>query len=164
MNQGTRTSMLLITLLVAIGLVVGRLIPVIVLRLDGSVPRVSWGAALALLIGAGIVGGLAWSTWQSLHTKNQRMTSDHGVTMLALAKASAAVGALFTGTYAGFAIAFLDATDSPLGKERVVHASGAAIAGLMLMVAGLLLERALRLPGDDENGKGGAAVPDATPA
>lgn len=95
------------------------------------------------------------------------MTSDHGVTMLALAKASAAVGALFAGVYAGFAFSYFDSTDSPLGKERVFHAGGAAMAGLLLMVAGLLLERALQVPGDDEDGKGGKGgkpLPDATPA
>jgi hypothetical protein len=146
--------------------VIGRLIPVVVVRLDGTVPRVSWGAALALLLGAGVVGGLAWSTWQSLHKKHQRMTSDHGVTMLALAKASAAVGALFAGVYSGFALAYIGSTSSPLGKERVVHSAGAAIAGLLLMVAGLLLERALRVPGDDDEGKGGKRkpVPGGTPA
>ena len=148
------------------GLIIGRLIPVVVVRLDGTVPRVSWAAALALLLGAGVVGGLAWSTWQSLHKKKQRMTSDHGVTMLALAKASAAVGALFVGVYAGFAVAFIDSTDSPLGKERVLHSVGAAVAGLLLMVAGLMLERALQVPGDEDEGKGGKGkpVPDGTPA
>ncbi|MCW2800449.1 MAG: hypothetical protein JWQ70_1921 [Aeromicrobium sp.] len=148
------------------GLIIGRLIPVVVVRLDGTAPRVNWGAALALLLGAGVVGGLAWNTWQSLHKKHQRMTSEHGVTMLALAKASAAVGALFAGVYGGFALAFVNSTDSPLGRERVFHAGGAAIAGLLLMVAGLLLERALRVPGDDNEGKGGKGkpVPDGTPA
>ncbi|MCW2749171.1 MAG: hypothetical protein JWR83_281 [Aeromicrobium sp.] len=148
------------------GLIIGRLIPVVVVRLDGTAPRVSWAAALALLLGAGVVGGLAWSTWQSLHKKKLRMTSDHGVTMLALGKASAAVGALFAGVYAGFAVAFINSTDSPLGKERVLHSGGAAVAGLLLMVAGLLLERALQVPGDDNEGKGGKGkpVPDGTPA
>jgi hypothetical protein len=139
---------------------------VVVVRLDGTVPRVSWAAALALLLGAGVVGALAWSTWQSLHKKHQRMTSDHGVTMLALAKASAAVGALVGGVYGGFAVAFIGSTDSPLGKERALHAGAAGVAGLLLMIAGLLLERALRVPGDDDEGDGGKRkpVPGGTPA
>jgi len=159
-----RTSALVIASLIGIGLVVGRLIPAIIVRLDGNIPRVSWAAAGALLLGAAIVGWLAWSTWESLHKKKRRMTSDHGVTMLALAKASSVVGALFAGSYGGFAAAFIGSTDSPLGKERFVHAGGAAIAGLLLMIAGLLLERALRLPGGDDEGNGSKTVPDATPA
>jgi hypothetical protein len=164
MNKSKRTSALLIASLVGLGLVVGRLVPELILRANHNVPVVGWGAALSLLLGAGILGGLAWSTWQSLHKKKQRMTSDHGVTMLALAKASAAVAALFAGGYGGYAAAYFDAFDSPLGKDRVIHAGAAAIAGLLMMVAALVLERSLRLPGDDDESEGGKTVPGATPA
>lgn len=164
MNKSRRTSALFIATLLGVGLVMGRIIPELILRAERSVPVVGWGAALALLVGAIILGGLAWNTWQSLHKKNQRMTSDHGVTMLALAKASAAVAALFTGGYAGYAVSYLDAFDSPLGKDRVIHSAAAAIAGLLMMTAALLLERALRIPGDDDESEGGKTVPGATPA
>ncbi len=164
MNKSKRTSALLITSLVGIGLVIGRLVPELFLRADHSVPVVGWGAAVTLVLGAAILGTIAWNTWQSLHKKNQRMTSDHGVTMLALAKASAAVAALFAGAYGGYAIAYLDAFDSPLGKDRVIHAGAAAIAGLLMMIAALVLERSLRIPGDDDESEGGKAVPDPTPA
>ena len=82
------------------------------------------------------------------------MTSEHGVTMLALAKSGAAVGALVAGFYAGFALAYLDALDSPLGQERVVHGGAAAVASLLLLIAALLLERACRVPGDDDEADG----------
>ena len=159
MNKSRRTSALLIATLIGVGLVMGRIVPELILRADRSVPVVGWGAALALLVGAIILGGLAWNTWQSLHKKNQRMTSDHGVTMLALAKASAAVAAMFAGGYAGYAVSYLDAFDSPLGKDRVIHAAAAAIAGLLMMTAALVLERSLRIPGDDDESEGGKTVP-----
>lgn len=164
MNKSKRTSPLLIASLVGIGLVIGRLIPELFMRADHSVPVVGWGAAVTLLLGAIVLGVLAWSTWQSLHKKNLRMTSDHGVTMLALAKASAAVAALFAGIYGGYAIGYLDSFDSPLGKDRVIHAGAAAVAGLLMMIAALVLERALRIPGDDDESEGGKSVPDPTPA
>ncbi len=163
MNKSKRTSALLIASLVGLGLVLGRLVPELILRAGRSVPIVGWGAALTLLLGAGILGALAWSTFQSLHKKNQRMTSDHGVTMLALAKASACVAALFAGGYGGYAVAYLDSFASPLGKDRVIHGGSAAIAGLLMMIAALLLERSLRLPGDDDESEG-KTVPGATPA
>jgi hypothetical protein len=78
------------------------------------------------------------------------MTSDHGIRMLALAKACAIVGALVGGFYGGFALAFLDALDATLGRERFVRALAAAVASLLLMVAALLLERACRLPDDED--------------
>jgi len=164
MNRVKRTSALLIAVLIGAGLVVGRLVPPIIVRLDGNVPRVSWGAALTLVLAALVVGGFAWNTWQSLHKKHQRMTSDHGIKMLALAKSGASVGAIVAGLYGGYAIAFADSTGSPLGKERVLHGGAAAIAGLLLLVASLLLERACQVPGDDDEGKGGKSAPSATPA
>ncbi|GAA3523856.1 hypothetical protein GCM10022234_20360 [Aeromicrobium panaciterrae] len=162
MNKSRRTSALLLAALIGTGLVLGRIVPELLLRADRSVPVVGWGAALALFLGALVLGFLAWSTWQSLHKKNQRMTSDHGVTMLALAKASAVVAALFAGVYGGYAVSYLDSFDSPLGKDRVIHAGAAAIAGLLMMAAALVLERALRIPGDDDESEGGKTAP--TPA
>jgi len=114
-------------------------------------------------LAAGVVGMLAWSTWQSLHKHHQRMTSEHGLRMLAVAKSSAYVGALVAGAYGGLAISFLDAWEAPFGRERVLHGGVAAGAAVLLLVAGLLLEQACRLPGsDDEDGPGSQA--DATPA
>lgn len=164
MNTFSRTSALTIVSLAGIGLVSGRLIPELILRADGSVPVVSWGPAIALLLGAVVLGVLAWNTWQSLHKKHQRMTSDHGVTMLALAKGGAVVAALLAGAYGGYAIAYLDSFDSPLGQDRVLHAGGATIAGLLMLTAALLLERALRIPGGDDESEGGKNAPDPTPA
>ena len=164
MNKSKQTSALLVTSLIGIGLVVGRLVPELFLRADRSVPVVGWGAAVTLLLGAAILGAIAWNTWQSLHKKKQRMTSDHGITMLALAKASAAVAALFAGAYGGYAIAYLDALDSPLGKDRVMHAGAAVVAGLLMMAAALMLERSLRVPGDDDESKSGKSAPDPSPA
>jgi hypothetical protein len=93
------------------------------------------------------------------------MTSDYGIRMLALAKASALVGALVAGGYFGYALAFADSFDTPLGKERVIHASLAGVAGLLVMIAGLLLERALQVPGGEDDDKDeGTTQTDATPA
>ncbi|MGA8987885.1 DUF3180 domain-containing protein [Aeromicrobium sp.] len=167
MNRVRPTSPLLVAALIGTGLVVGRIVPPLIVRFDGSVPRLSWVAPLTLLLAAVLVGTLAWNTWQSLHKKNQRMTSAHGIRMLAIAKSSAVVGSLVAGLYGGFAIAFVDALDSPLGRERVVRGGAAAVASVLLLVAAVLLERSCRLPGDDDEGKDGTASdarPDPTPA
>jgi hypothetical protein len=97
------------------------------------------------------VATLAWNTWQSLHRRRERMTAEHGIRMLSLAKACAVAGALVAGYYGGFALAYLDLLDSSLGRERFVRGLAAAVASLLLLVAGLLLERACRLPEDDED-------------
>ncbi len=156
-----RISAVSLVVLGGFGLIVGRLVRPIVEGNDGNAPRVGWSAAVALFLVAGIIGILAWNTWQSLHKRGDRMTSDHGIKMLSLAKASAWVGALCAGGYFGFALAFVDSMATAYGQERVIHAGLAGVAGLLMVVAGLLLERALRLPGGD-NPAGDNE--DATPA
>ncbi|MEJ7634639.1 DUF3180 domain-containing protein [Aeromicrobium sp.] len=167
MNRVRPTSAVLIAALIGSGLVAGRLLPPLIVRLDGTVPRLTWAAPLTLAFAAAVVGAFAWSTWKSLHKEHERMTADHGIKMLSLAKSCAVVGALVAGVYGGFALAFIDALDSPLGTERVTRAGAAAIASLLLLIAALLLERACRVPGDDDEGTDGKAAkgrPDPTPA
>lgn len=166
MSTVRRTSALSLTAMGGAGLVAGRLLRTVIESFEGNAPRVGWSAALTLLLAAAVLSGFAWTTWQSLHKRGERMTAGHGIKMLALAKASALVGALFSGGYFGYALAFADAFDTPLGKERVIHSGLAGVAGLLVMIASLLLERALRVPGgEDEDGKGGESTQtDATPA
>jgi hypothetical protein len=144
---------------------VGRLTPAVIEGFDGTAPRVGWSAAVTLFIATIIIGVIAWNTWQSLHKKHERMTSDHGIKMLSLAKASALVGALFAGLYLGYALAFIDALDTDFGRERALHAGIAGLGGILMVIAALLLERALRVPGgEDKDDKNGSADADATPA
>ncbi len=170
MRPARPTSLLLVVVLVAVGIVAGRLTPPLIVRLDGSPPRLGWIAPLALLGAAVVVGVCAWNTWQTLHRRHERMTADHGIKMLSLAKSCVVVGGLAAGFYGGFALAFVDALDSTLGRERFIRSGGAFVAGLLLLAAALLLERACRLPEDDEDedgggpGKGAKGRPDPTPA
>lgn len=166
MSKVRPTSALSLTVMGGAGLVAGRLLRIVIESFDGIAPRVGWSAALTLLLAAVVLGGFAWNTWQALHKRGERMTSDHGIKMLALAKASSLVGALFAGGYLGYALAFVDSFDTPLGKERVIHAGVAGVAGILVMVAALLLERALQLPGgkDKDDKSGGNTQTDATPA
>ena len=160
MRPARRASALYVAGWIAIGLVIGLLVRPIADRLESSPPRVGWGAAITLFVVAVVVGSLAWNTWQSLHKKHERMTSDHAAKMLALSRSCVIVGGLFAGGYGGFALAFVDDLDTPLGQERAVNGGVAALAGLVLLVAALLLERACRLPEDDDD----ETASDATPA
>ncbi len=160
-----RTPLLRVLGLAAVGFAGGRLMPPLVVRSDGTVPQVSWLAAALLGLIALLVGGLAWSTWQALHKKKQRMASHHALRLLALAKAGIAVGSVVAGFYAGYAVAYLDAWDTELGRERVIHSGVAAVAAVLLVVASLLLERACVVPtdGDDDGPGGGKRAPRRSP-
>ena len=154
-----RTPMLRVLGLVVVGFAVGRLTPPLIIRADGTVPQISWLAAVLLSLAALLVGGLAWSTWQSLHKKQQRMTSAHALRLLALAKAGIAVGSVVAGFYGGYAVAFVDAWTTELGQERVIHSAAAALASALLVIASLLLERACVVPSDGEDDKKGKSKP-----
>ena len=145
-----RATPLLVVALIGVGVIVGTLVRPLAARMDSTPPQIGWGPATMLFTIAVLIAGLAWNTWQSLHKKHERMTSDHGVKMLALSRSSLIVGGLFGGGYAGYALSFVPDLDTPLGSARVWHAGTAAVAGVLLVVAALLLERACHLPGGDD--------------
>jgi hypothetical protein len=145
-----RATPLFVVALIGAGVIIGTLARPLAARMDVTAPQIGWGPATMLLTVAVLIGGLAWSTWQSLHKKHERMTSDHGVKMLALSRSSLIVGGLFGGGYGGYALSFVPDVDTPLGSARVWHAGAAALAGALLVAAALLLERACHIPGGDD--------------
>lgn len=159
MRKARRSSPLYVAVLVASGLVVGRLLPPLTVRLDGTSPPVpGWAAAIVLLCGAIAVGALAWGTWQNLHRHKRRFTADHAIRLLALAKAAVLVGGVFTGGYAGYALAYLGSS-TELGELRFWRAGAAAAAALLLLIAALVLEWTCRLPSDDDEETASEAGP-----
>ncbi|MBM9464792.1 DUF3180 family protein [Aeromicrobium sp. YIM 150415] len=158
MRRARRSSALYVTVLIAVGAIVGRLIPPLAVRFEGQSPRPDWTAAVLLAAGAAVVGVLAWSTWQSLHKKKLRINADRAIQLLAVAKSCVLVGGVFSGGYAGFVLAYVGVS-SELARERLLHGGAAAVAALLLLVAALLLERACQLPGDDDESKDTATSP-----
>jgi len=149
-RQIRRATLLFVVALVAWGAIFGSLVRPMAIRLGATAPQVTWGPAIMFFATAVFVGALAWHTWQSLHKKHERMTSDHGMKMLALSRASLIVGGLFAGAYGGYALSFARDRDTPLGSDRFWHSGFAAVAALLLLAAALLLERACRIPGGDD--------------
>lgn len=160
MTQLRPATLLLVVGLVGGGTIFGVLVRPLTARFGTTPPPVGWGPATMLFVIAVLVGTLAWTTWQSLHKKNERITSEHGVKLLALSRSSLIVGGLFGGGYGGYALSYVRDLDTPLGSDRVWHAGFAAVAGLLLVTAALLLERACRIPGgeDDDPEPDGAAA------
>lgn len=149
-----RVSARSLAITAAIGLIIGRAIRPILEQLGEVTPTVPWTASIALLFLAAVLGWLAYTTYQSVHKRSERIASDRAVRQLVLAKASALVGALVAGGYAGFALSFADAMDTDLGRERVVNSAVTALAGIAVVIAALLLERACEVPkNDDEAGR-----------
>ena len=81
-----------------------------------------------------------------------------------LGKASALAGAVIAGGYLAFALMFVGRWDAAGPRERVIRALVAVVVAVGLSIAGLLLERACRVPGgdDDDDGDPGDGEPVGT--
>jgi len=59
------------------------------------------------------------------------------------------VGCLVAGAYFGYALSWIG-VDSELAAERAVRSTVAGLAGVLVVVGGVLLERACRVPPADQ--------------
>ncbi len=134
-----------------VGALAGWLVVVVANAFDLLPPRVPWTAPVALVLITGLVGVLAYSTYQRIQVRKQRMDPSRAVAFLVLGKASALAGAVVSGGYLTFALMFVTRIDADAPRERVIRAGIAVVAGVALTVAGLLLERACKVPGADND-------------
>ena len=127
---------------------------------SGTVPTVPWLAPLTLfIVGIGLI-----ITARVLKPRLQRDKGARPVDplvagrLVALAFAASRAGAVVSGFYGGWLIAALmvtDGLDSPYGRGRAITSGLSALAGLTIVIGGLLLERALTIDlSDDEDGPG----------
>jgi small-conductance mechanosensitive channel len=136
----------------AVGAVVGWFGGALMERAGAVVPTVPWTSVFVLLFAAAVLGALAWSTWRTVHRQRRWIDPHRAVSYLLLAKASSLVGALVAGGYLAFAARFLDDLAAPLPQQRVLRGGLVALAAVVVVVTGLLLERACRVPkGPDED-------------
>lgn len=93
------------------------------------------------------------SNWRRRLAGDERVTPAHplaGARALGLAKACSHTGALVAGIFGGYAAVLLERLESDLRRGRFIASAATVIAALVLVAAGLVLERSLRLPDDDE--------------
>jgi hypothetical protein len=110
-------------------------------------PQVPWTAPVGVLLIAGLVGVFAYTTHTRIQVRKERMDPQRAVAYLVLGKASALAGALIAGGYLAFALMFVTRIDADAPRDRVIRSAVAVVAGVGLAIAGLLLERACRVPG-----------------
>jgi len=114
-------------------------------------PEVPWTSPIGLILLAALVGALAYSSHQRIQVRRERMEPSRAVALLVLGKASALAGALVAGGYFGFALMFLTRIDAVAPRDRVIRSGIAVVAGIALCITGLLLERACKIPGEDDD-------------
>jgi len=142
-----QTSPAVLAVWALVGLVLGWLLHPLSDRW-GTPPVVTWTQVVSLGLVAGIIALTAWSTWRTVQVLREHLDSQQAVNRLILARACAYVGALVGGGYLGYALTWVgDAGE--LADERLLRSSLAALAGLIIVIAALLLERACRVRKDD---------------
>jgi len=133
------------------GAVGGWLVVVVCNAFDLTAPQVPWTAPIGVVLITALVGGLAYSTHQRLQVRHERIPPERAVAFLVLGKASALAGAVVAGGYLVFALMFVSRFDAEAPRERVIRSVVAVVAGVALAVAGMLLERACKVPGVDDD-------------
>lgn len=133
----------------SIGLVAGWLLRPLTARLDLAAPVVTWGQIAVLWFVAGVVAVTAWATWRTLQVREEYLEPHRAVNRLAMAKSCAFVGALVAGGYAGYAVSWLG-LEHELANQRIWRSLLAGLAGLLITIGALWLERACRVKEDDD--------------
>lgn len=134
----------------AVGLLVGWLVRPVAQRVLDEAPVVTWLPVAALYLVAVILAAAAWSTWRTVHVHRRRMEPHRAVNRLVLAKACALVGALTAGGYAGYAVSWTGMA-AELADQRILRSTVAAVGGVLLCGAALVLERACRVRDGEED-------------
>ncbi len=109
-----------------------------------------WAQPLALFLVAAILFGTAWATRRSITQHPGRLSPHQAVNRLVLARACAYVGALAAGVYIGYAVSWLGVSSTDLAGQRAFRAACAGVSGVLIVAGGLLLERACRVPPEDD--------------
>jgi ABC-type Fe3+-siderophore transport system permease subunit len=149
-NRVTSTPPRALVVAALFGGLAGWLLAVTTSAMDVVPPSIPWSAPVGLFVVGALVGALARSTHQQIQVRRERMEPQRAVAFLVLGKASALGGALVAGGYLGYALSFVGRFEADGPRERVIRSLVAMVAGLALGAAGLLLERACRVPYDED--------------
>jgi hypothetical protein len=144
------TSRWLLVAIAVLGAAIGLTMVKAIESGGGVAPTVSWLTLVAWAFLAALLFAAARNTHQRIQVRRERVEASRAVFLLLIGKASAFVGALCTGVYAGFALSFLEAVSSSGPRNRVITAGVAAVVSVLVVTAGLLLERACRIPEDPD--------------
>lgn len=109
---------------------------------------VAWASVLVIAAG---IAFLAVRTHQAIQVRRESMEARRAVNSLLLGKTSVLGAAGLGAAYLVMAVVAAGGWPAPLAQTRVLHAGVAVVACVAWGVAGWLLERACRIPPDDED-------------
>lgn len=121
-----------------------------VVRFGQSLPVLGPAAWLSIAVCAAWTGRLAVVTRAALHQRRESLEPRTAVTRLLLGKTSLLAGTFLGAAYLGLIGVAVGGWPAPLARERVLHGGIAVVACAAWAVLGWLLERACRIPPDDD--------------
>ncbi|MFI7633869.1 DUF3180 domain-containing protein [Nonomuraea sp. NPDC049400] len=138
--------------LVGIVIVVALIAWALVRSFYSELPLMPWTAIPTVLLLAIGEGYSAWTTKARIARKpGTKPVEPLSVARLAaLAKASAYVGAMFAGLFAGFALYTVQILDRETPRSEFFVATGSFLSCVVLVCAALYLENVCRIPKDSD--------------
>ena len=114
----------------------------------GTIPDVPWPSAVVLAVFGGAVLVVALALRPRLRGRpgHAPVNPILAARFAVLALACSRVGALFVGVYAAFLAVALTDMSIPYRRHLALAAGACVLAALLVVAAGLVLERLLRLP------------------
>ncbi|MDO5498822.1 MAG: DUF3180 domain-containing protein [Propionibacteriaceae bacterium] len=135
----------------AAGALLGALVTFLAEQRAGYPPVLPWTGPLVLVFVAALLSAMAFSTWRRIQVRKEQVEPQRGITLLALAKASAIGGAAIAAGYLVFALMGAGNLVAAGPQQRLIRGLVAAVAGAGICAAGSWLERACRVPDPPED-------------
>lgn len=118
---------------------------------DWQQPHLPWVGIAVLFFIAALVAVIAWTTHQRIQVRKEHIEPERAVTFLVLGKAAALGGALVAAGYLVLGLMNVDRIAAEGPRERLLRALVAMVAGVIICVSGMFLERACKLPEPPED-------------
>lgn len=156
----TPTSVRLLATLVVVSAVAGWVVADLVDQGLGRTVPVPWTAAATLLILA--VALFFWAIGTRRKLRDGHADPFVSARTAALAMAASRTGAVATGVYLGFLIWFAGHWWMEAARARGYASAAAVVAGLLMVLAALWLERICRITSEDDEDDDGSADSDSS--
>lgn len=145
-----QTSLRLVVGLVVLGVAIGWALLGLLRGVMTAVPALSWSVAGGLAVLAIALFGGGWYVYDRVHRKGFGVNALLAFRLLLFAKASLLVGSIVCGGYAGLGLRRMSLLGDAISSEQVIIAFVSAGAAGLVMVGAVLLERACKVPEDDD--------------
>ncbi|MGD7788770.1 DUF3180 domain-containing protein [Propionibacteriaceae bacterium Y1700] len=151
---GTGTVRLTSWRVLAGGFVISAALAWLLVRVAGAFdvipPTVPWTTPAVLTLLLIFVAVTAHLTHRRIHRDRRRIEPSRAVSLLVLGKATSIAGAVIGGFSLVYGLMFLNRFDAATPRERVINSLASVVACIGLIFAGRALEKACRLPEDED--------------